>query len=499
MKTSFRFKFSCYGVAALVLLLVFPALLQAQSMEEMMSASYEQAGKSMDQCTAELYKDFEKTIHDNPGNSKKDYNRVRFCKEASDEAVDFIESLKKLFAANVKPGDKSAIADYLINNEQGKTLKKKLEKYKASVQSISDSMEESNKVIFSNQLFKALETDNKTWVNNYFKKADLTKATLVLNFLETDIKTGELNYARYKYSRLKADYNNYDMLVPMVNCKKPIVFQGESYEAEIFLGAYNSKLNPEIIANDTRLEVRDGVADYKFVASGEGAKTYEGDILTHETDGTIKKYHFKSAYQVFVGSAVITADKMNVLYTGLDNPVSVSVPGYPPDKIKTAVTGLQSWTGSNGRYIAKPVDIISEKQATVSVSVKTNDNQVKMMGVKSFRIKHVPKPKILLGTMDGGLISKVQLSVQKVVFAQQENFVMEGLKYTVKKFKITIVHQDKSMPVFSQVVNDQILPADWSEQVAASKPGDMFIISDIVAEGPTGDIKFSSGPVFTLE
>jgi gliding motility-associated protein GldM len=274
----------------------------------------------------------------------------------------------------------------------------------------------------------------------------------------------------------------------------------QQYEAEIFLGAYDSHQNPPIQLNGQNLEVKDGKAVYKTTASGEGERKLDGNIIVTAPDGTKKPYPFKTAYQVFVGSAVISATKMNVLYVGLDNPIEISCPGYPPDKIIATQTGLSTWTGSNGKFIARPADNIQVKEAEIKVSVKTGDNQVKPMGSKTFRIKRVPKPKVLLGTLDGGAISKVQLSVQKVVQANLENFVYDGIKYTVTKFSWTYAPKGAGRQVQGpEMVNGQLIPGSLSSLISSARTGDMVLISDIVANGPVGQVKISSGPTFIIQ
>ena len=51
-------------------------------------------------------------------------------------------------------------------------------------------------------------------------------------------------------------------------------------------------------------------------------------------------------------TAVVAADKMNVFYIGVDNPISVAVPGIASDKLRVTVNN-GTITGSNGKYIVK--------------------------------------------------------------------------------------------------------------------------------------------------
>ena len=301
------------------------------------------------------------------------------------------------------------------------------------------------------------------------------------------------------FSTAQKNDSPYDSMMPMVQCDKPVVLEGQPYIAKIFLGYYNSKANPEIQVDGYSLKVVDGVAEYKRMAFGEGTKSFEGDIVSHQADGTLKKYSFKETYDVVVGTAKISADLMNVLYVGMDNPVSVSVPGYPPDKVVITYTGMASWTGSKGSYIARPVDNIDTKEAVVTVSVKTMDGTVRPMGSKKFRIKRIPKPKILIGTLSGGPVNYIQLGVQKEVLANFDNFSFDGLKYTVTKYKVSIAHKSPSIPTFYKEVNGSAIPDDVKEKFNSLRTGDLIIFYDVSANGSSGTVKLDNAAVFTME
>ena len=51
----------------------------------------------------------------------------------------------------------------------------------------------------------------------------------------------------------------------------------------------------------------------------------------------ITDYHFKGGYIVAPPALTVAPLKMNVLYIGVDNPVSISAPGIPAEKIQSSV------------------------------------------------------------------------------------------------------------------------------------------------------------------
>ena len=64
----------------------------------------------------------------------------------------------------------------------------------------------------------------------------------------------------------------------------------------------------------------------------QGTYWLGGDILVQSEEGE-KKYEFTQQYRVDAPMSVISPDAMNVLYTVVDNPVSIAVPGYSSEEL----------------------------------------------------------------------------------------------------------------------------------------------------------------------
>src|SRR6202012_657326 len=97
---------------------------------------------------------------------------------------------------------------------------------------------------------------------------------------------------------------------------------------------------------------------------------WTGSINVKQADGTFKQYKTApQTYQVAKPSAVVSPDKMLVLYIGVDNPVSVSAPGIPKDRIKVSINS-GNISGSDGHFTAK---VTTPGTATVTVSGTIGD------------------------------------------------------------------------------------------------------------------------------
>lgn len=501
---------------------------------ELVNSGLEKTNDAFTSKNKTTYDQFAKQLNQNKDKVKPWYDKAMTLKKESDDLIQQIEGMKMALitengkikepeayehpdlqkgkggedfksASDIEVGTNFFTGPKEKGGEHGDVLQGWLTAYKTKVQTLVDPKDKNdvNIAIYDQvpSTFKP-EADFKgnAWAHYYFAEVPMVADLTVLTKIQNDIKNTESNVSAYLFSKINAEDFKFDKLQAIISADKPIVLVGEQYSAKVVLGAYDSHQNPEVVLNGQKLEVKDGVAEYKVSASGDGEKKLEGTVNVKAPDGTIKKYDFKTAYQVFTGSAVISADKMNVLYVGLDNPISISVPGYPPDKILASPTGTQSWTKSDnkGGFIARPIDNIATKEAVITVSVKT-EKGTKVMGTKSFRIKRMPKPKVLLGNLEGGPIAKVQLSVQKVVVAALENFVFEGIKYTVTKFQFTFVPKGAGRQVQSESVNGQLLPGSVLSLIQSARSGDMVLISDVTAVGPTGPVKMGQGPTFVVQ
>jgi hypothetical protein len=100
---------------------------------------------------------------------------------------------------------------------------------------------------------------------------------------------------------------------------------------------------------------------------------------------TLLCYQFNAQTQ---SDLVISADNMNIFYIGIENPVSIAVPGIQSENLKVSIDeGII--TGSNGKYtvlVSKPGEVI------ISVYIKSGVDKYEKYGTKSFRVKRIPSP-----------------------------------------------------------------------------------------------------------
>jgi gliding motility-associated protein GldM len=198
------------------------------------------------------------------------------------------------------------------------------------------------------------------------------------------------------------------------------------------------------------------------------------------TDGKPKQYNLpEQTYQVAKPSAVVSPDKMNVLYIGVANPLSVSAPGIPVDKIHINMSS-GSYTGSNGHYEAR---VTSPGETKITISAEIAPGKTQVLSASTFRVKRIPDPVAQFAGKNSGSTSAVNLRAQDKVFAHLDNFEFEA-KFTVTHFTLIIQKPRQDALIVKGTGSD--LNADMKAKMATIGPGTRVIFDDITAVGPDG-------------
>lgn len=179
----------------------------------------------------------------------------------------------------------------------------------------------------------------------------------------------------------------------------------------------------------------------------------------------------------------VSLEKMNVLYIGVDNPVSVGVGGIPADQLVVSIAGgTLTSTGKPGSYIAR---VSGGTQATFTVSVKQNGT-TKTVGTYEYRIKRIPDPVAYVGTVKGnGKMSKAELSATAGVFARMENFDFD-CSFQVVSF---VMSMNVNGVDIEKIGNGPAMTPDMKTLLNGAKPGNRVLFKDITVKGPDGTLR----------
>jgi gliding motility-associated protein GldM len=183
-------------------------------------------------------------------------------------------------------------------------------------------------------------------------------------------------------------------------------------------------------------------------------------------------------YTVGSANASIALDKMNVLYIGVDNPVSIAASGGGDDKVQASISSGSLTRVGNGKYIARVNTVNDNTRITVSVDGK-------VAGSADFRVRTIPQAQAYVGGQPSGAnMNASAFRAQGGVGAGIKDFPFE-LSYEVVSFTFTcdtddgdIVSVPNSGAAFSGACRNAI-----NQHVSAGK---LVTIDNIRVRGPDG-------------
>ena len=377
-----------------------------------------------------------------------------------------------------KRGNVDIAPRLMINQGRGKELRDLINKTASDLKKLTD-----NEVNFSLSAEdpKPRGGIKKSWEeSNFGDGIPLTAAITAIEKITADAKNAESAVVKHIFGKMDQAVVNLDRFSAVAVAPSSYLIQGQPYTAKVFLTAYDSKSTPQISVNGTPLQVSDGQGNYSVNTSAEGVFNWKGLIQVQQTDGTVKTYETEPmSYQVARPSAVVSPDKMNVLYIGVDNPISVSAPGIPHQNLIVSGSGV-SVSGSQGKYNAK---VSSTGEATVNVSAKIGDKTQQLSSTK-FRVKRIPKPAARVAGKTGGRISAVQLRGQNVVSAALDNFEFDA-KFSISKFNMYIA-KPRVDPIGPYTTSGSNFSSQMKTALGGLTSGSVVMIYDIVGVGPDG-------------
>jgi gliding motility-associated protein GldM len=240
------------------------------------------------------------------------------------------------------------------------------------------------------------EGANIEWLKYHYEGFPLIASITKMTQIQSDIKSvqGEVLSAMFS-GQLQSEVSltNYEAIVVP---EKTAFFSGENFKGKVVLGRVDKTLKfDNVIINGKKVESNEaGQVTLSFPAGNVGEQKILGEIQFKEGD-SIVKIPVTSSFAVIPkpNSAVISADKMNVVYRGVKNPMTISIPGV--GSVSASAPGLSPSSGA-GNYVMD-VTTIQAREVTINVTGKLPGGE-NVSDSKMFRIKDIPRP---VGTIRG--------------------------------------------------------------------------------------------------
>jgi gliding motility-associated protein GldM len=494
--------------------LVLTALLALNVSAEIINAfkvvdnSLTSTNSVVNQSTTTIMKSFEEKLTD-PTSAEKAKQWMPKAQQAvtlSKGIYDYIEGLKMKIKveAGYNPSDPNStfkednidISTRIMEKQgEGEKLRLELDKYKKAMLAIDDSVGQ----MFKSSLPISLEIPkmkasssglaNVTWSSAYFRMTPTVAALTMLSKFQNDVRTSENRIVNEFHNKIGQVVVRFDTYEPIVGANSTYLFPGQELQITAGIGAFSKNALPQISIGGRAVPLNEqGVAVYK-TAVGSGGGSVPVVIRYKDQDGKDQVRETKIDYTVGTPTgSFVSAEKVKVLYIGLDNELAVTGGSVGDEKVSiTCNNGTPRKIGP-GRYIVNPT-ATGSAVVTVNADGKTSSF--------TFRVKNVPDPVPMVGTSAGGRIPSGTFKAQQGLRADLKDFVFEGVTFTVTGFTMYCTGAGFfEAPGIRQVGSNSF--GSVQDLLQKCRPGTTVVFDEIRVTGPGGSRRLPQTIAFNL-
>lgn len=291
---------------------------------------------------------------------------------------------------------------------------------------------------FNTDPIKAKDGATKLWLDYNFKGFPSIASLAKVSSMQSDVKALESDVLSRLLTGKQAQALSFDNYDAIVIAEKSAFFSGENFKGRVVLGRVDASTKPNsVVVNGNEIDkknFKDTGVVLDFPAGAVGERKIDGKFVFLE-NGKPVEVSIESTYAVVPkpNSATISADKMNVVYRGIPNPMTISFAGISSDKVNASAAGLRK---SGKGYIMTPS---KGREATINVTGTLADGS-KVSDKKKFRIKDIPRPAAAVSGQGGAIKKSKNALKNATISAILEDFVFD-LKLKVNSFKFKVPGQ----------------------------------------------------------
>jgi gliding motility-associated protein GldM len=399
--------------------------------------------------------------------------------------------------------------DYLIGNETRKNgeayrLSKLMGNFRAQIVKVMDLSDTTSKVgLITNYIgdkkiiYRNADGQKQDWENHNFYYTILAADITLINKIISDVKGAEFDAMNYLFSSVTEKDFKFDHIEAKIIPKSTYVLEGNHYEAEVLVAAYDSKTNPKVwvlsgadsitsrnIRRATLIHGKGGTVKLDFPATSAGTHKYAGTIeMVNPATNSVAKYNFNGSYIVAPPSLTVAPLKMNVIYIGLNNPVSITSPGIPDEKIHPSITaGTLTKNGRTWEVMIKKQ--VPDNQVYISATADINGKQVSL-GKSLFRVKRVPDPVAQIAGQTNGTIDRNTFLAAGAIIPNMKDFEFD-VYFTVSSYTFATLINGDWIP---KNITGNRFTNEIDDLIRNARPHQKFFFENIVAKGPDGSIR----------
>lgn len=451
---------------------------------------------------ADIFRSLENFAAQNPDKGSAWLARAAEVRQATIQMVNLVDSLKLAIVHkadgpqgnpdNIEARDDLESASVIMlapGNANGRRLRTSIDNYRNFI--ITQIQDPAKAATVKDALSTAPvqrqgQLAPQLWEEAKFDQQPVVAAITILTKIQNDLLYAEGEALNSLLAQVDAGDVRVNKLDALVIPNSRMVMRGGQYTADIVLAAVDTTARPRIFVNGRQLN--DG--HFTTTATAAGNFTYKGYLEVPHGDGTITRHDFAGDYTVIEPMATISATMMNVLYAGINNPISISVPGVAMGDISASMSG-GTLTRSGDHWVARPT-AAPGNNAVVTVTA-TIDGRSTQVGSTTFRIRRLPDPTAFIAFKDskgntdhykgGRPFSKTLLLAAGGLSAAIDDGLLDT-PFTVLSFETVIF--DSMGNAIPEVSAGAQFSQRQKQAFQRLRRGNRFYISRIKAVGPDG-------------
>jgi len=369
----------------------------------------------------EMYHRFDLKLNSQPDHERlaEMHERAQVLRTASDTLFNYIQWFKVEMirladrrhtdpAAEIirNPQDLNVAGQFALHHRHGEVLREKLIEYRDLLIELADHnaiKREMYETMFDVSDRRREDGTSLRWEQAMFDKMPLGAAVTILTKIQNDVRVAELDLVQFLERQVDAEDLRVDTFQAFAIPSARQLVAGSNYRLEVGLAAMASGNRPRFYYEDGRpmQTTPDGLMAIHTRNNVQvGTHTVRGRVVWVDNLGNEDSRNFTETFTVSAPSATISNVDLNVMYRGIDNRFSVSVPGIAAGDVRVTAEGA-SVRQAGAFWLISP-----NRDEDIRVTV-TADGRT--MGTQSFRVRQLPTPSAFLRYRDaGGVIREVQ-------------------------------------------------------------------------------------------
>jgi len=329
----------------------------------------------------------------------------------------------------------------------------------------------------------------KDWTVNYFHMTPTIAALTILSKFQSDVKNSESHVIDFLHKQIGEVKVVFDKFEPLVGTNATYLMPGDELDVTAGIGAFSDAAKPDVTINGVKQPLGpDGTALYKTHVTSTGSVNVK--IEYTKPDGSKDVINKTIPYTVGQPSgASVFLEKMNVLYVGEENPLTISGGSVGSEKVSVSFSGSGSVSKVSGdKYVAKP---------TAPGMAKIIVNSAGKIAEFPMRVKFLPDPTGFVGTKKGGPMSSAEFKAMGGLLARLENSEFES-PFVVVGYKLAAI--GGNVPQYTEANNEgNRWTGSAASIVAKASPGTNVFFDQIRVKGRDGRTRELPPMVFSLK